>query len=231
MSKMNPDEFAPYLVADYFADWKNPKITKFVQAIVKPNFSHQETAIALYHHIRDHFLYDAFQFSLDKTTLRASEFVERKSGHCIDKANLLIACARHQNIPARYRFANVRNHIGTERIHAILKTDVLVFHGIAELFINGKWIKLTPAFNKSLCDKLNVSVMDFNGEDETVFQQYSNDGNTFMEYLYDHGSFDALPYEKINSGILKAYPHLREVYEKSKRQYLFTLNENSITSE
>jgi transglutaminase-like putative cysteine protease len=204
--------FSPYLAADYFADWQDPKVIEFTKAIVKGKSTPKEIAITLYHYIRDHFLYDPFQISFDKKNMRASEFLNKTSGHCIDKANLLIACARQQNIPARYRFANVRNHIGTEKLEAILKTDVLVFHGMAELYIDKKWIKITPAFNKELCTKLNVDPLDFNGKDHAVFQEYNKSGDTFMEYLYDHGSFSALPLAAIKKTFFDTYPHLRDKY-------------------
>jgi len=210
-----PQNFSPYLAADYFADWQDPKIIAFTKSIVKENSTPKEIAITLYHYIRDHFLYDPFQISFDKKHMRASEFVNKTSGHCIDKANLLIACARQQNIPARYRFANVKNHIGTEKLEVILKTDVLVFHGMAELFIDGIWIKLTPAFNKELCIKLNVDPLDFNGNNDAIFQEYNKSGDTFMEYLYDHGTFSALPLEEITKTFFKTYPHLRNNYSFS----------------
>ncbi len=199
-----------YLEADYFADWKNPNVIEYAQAAVKGASTPKQIAINLYHHIRDDFLYNPFALYFAEDKFRASDFLTRDSGHCIDKANLLVACARHQGIPARYRFANVRNHIGTEKLEAILKTDVLVFHGIAELFIDGNWIKLTPAFNKELCIKLNVEPLDFNGVDSTIFQQYNKSGDFFMEYLHDHGTFATLPFQTLVDTFFEHYPHLQD---------------------
>lgn len=205
-------DFSLYLRPDYFADWEDPRVIEFTQSITKNLSKPEEIASALYHHIRDHFRYDPFQLSFDKKRLRASSFLSQSTGHCIDKANLLIACARQRNIPARYRFANVRNHIGIEKLELILKTDVIVFHGMAELYIEGRWIKLTPAFNKELCSKLNVKALDFNGKDDAIFQQYNNSGQVFMEYLEDHGTFSTLPLERIANTFFETYPHLQESY-------------------
>lgn len=55
-----------YLASDYFADWNDPKIIEFTQSIVKENLNPRDTIIALYHYIRDYFLYDPFQISFDK---------------------------------------------------------------------------------------------------------------------------------------------------------------------
>lgn len=208
-------DFSSYLKADYFADWQDPRVIDFSQAITKGLSEPKEIASALYHHIRDQFRYDPFQLSFNKKHLRASAFLNQTTGHCIDKANLLIACARQQNIPARYRFANVRNHIGTEKLEKILKTDILIFHGMAELYIDDKWIKLTPAFNKELCHKLNVEPLDFNGSDDAIFQEYNSSGNIFMEYLEDHGTFAVLPLEKIADTFFETYPHLQDSYGTS----------------
>ncbi len=208
----------PYLESDYFADWENPQVMAFAQEAVKDASTPKQKAINLYHCIRDDFLYNPFTLYFEEEKYRASDFVTRDSGHCIDKANLLVAGARSQGIPARYRFANVRNHIGTEKIEAVLKTDVLVFHGIAELFIDGRWIKLTPAFNKELCEKFNVSPLDFNGVDDCVFQEYNKAGDAFMEYLYDHGEFSAFPFEKLIETFFEAYPHLKD--DKAKALFV-----------
>ena len=72
---------------------------------------------------------------------------------------------------------------------------ILVFHGAAEMFLNEKWLKMTPAFNKKLCEYLRVEPLEFDGETDSIFQEFDKSGNVFMEYLHDYGDFDDLPYE------------------------------------
>jgi hypothetical protein len=50
--------------------------------------------------------------------------------------------------------------------------------------------------------------MDFDGENETVFQQYAKDGSRFMEYVHEYGSFDDLPYELMLAELKKHYGHI-----------------------
>ena len=134
--------------------------------------------------------------------------IERGSGYCVEKANFLAAVARACNIPARLGFAIVRNHIGTEKLQEILKSDLFVFHGYTELYIDGQWVKATPAFNKELCERFNVTPLEFDGEHHSVFQEFDAQGNKHMEYLHDYGIFAEVPRELMVDELKKHYPHL-----------------------
>lgn len=197
-----------YLEANFFTDSDHPSIVSFAKAHTEVSQDEVAKALSLYIAVRDSFWYNPHQVSIQKADFRASNQITRKEGHCIDKANILAACARVVGIPARLGFANVTNHIATERIEKVLGTNVLVFHGYTELFLNGKWVKATPAFNKALCEKIGVAPLEFDGENDSVFQQYSPSGNKFMEYLHDYGQFAELPFEMMISEWKKYYPHL-----------------------
>jgi hypothetical protein len=56
--------------------------------------------------------------------------------------------------------------------------------------------------------------LEFNGNEDSIFQSYNKDGNQFMEYLHDYGNFDDVPYELFISELKKHYPHLFEVRKK-----------------
>ena len=66
----------------------------------------------------------------------------------------------------------MKKHLATEKPKAFLYTDVMVFHGSTEVFLQGKWLKITPAFNKELCYKLQAEPLVFNGREEAIFQQF-----------------------------------------------------------
>ena len=187
-------------------DYSHPLVVEFAE-----KHGHGETkiekSIKLYLAVRDGFRYDPFHVNLSTPELRASSLVKRGSGFCVEKANLLAATARYFGIPSRLGFANVRNHIGVNRLVELLGTDILVMHGYAELFLNEKWVKATPAFNKKMCEKLNVAPLDFNGRDDSIFQEFDPDGNNFMEYVKDHGQFDDIPRDLMISEIRDTYPH------------------------
>lgn len=100
----------------------------------------------MYHWVRDTLYYDPYDISLRHTNMKASNILQRSrlKGFCIEKSIVMAALCRAAGIPARLVFFNVRNHIGVERLVAMLKTDVIVFHGCNELLLDGKWVKCTP---------------------------------------------------------------------------------------
>lgn len=169
-------------------------------------------AVALYYAVRDGLRYTPWEVSLSPEGYRASEVARRsyeRGGHCIDKALLLAAGARALGIPSRLHFANVRNHIGTARLEERLGTDLLVFHGYAELYLEGRWVAATPAFNRQLCAHLKVAPLEWDGRTDSIFQEYDASGARFMEYVHDYGAFAEIPYELMVGEWRKHYPALR----------------------
>ncbi len=197
-----------YLKPTEFLDFDNSDVREFAERNSDAKKSATENAVSLYYAVRDGFTYNPYTLDLRRTGLRASNLVGRKSGYCIEKAILLAASARAVGVPSRLSFYNVKNHIATERIEKILGTNVLVFHGAAELFVNGKWLKTTPAFNKRLCEKLNVAPLEFDGTCDSIFQQFDESGAVFMDYLHEYGDFADFPYELALSEMRKNYPHI-----------------------
>ncbi len=209
---MTKTPFDIYLTPGKFIDSDAPGIIEFAKQAVGNISGKTARAIALYYAIRDGWRYDPYRIDLRPAAMKASALLTRDYGYCIEKASLLAACARVLGIPSRLGFANVKNHIGTEKLEKLLKTNLLVFHGYTELFLNEKWVKATPAFNKKLCEKLGVEPLEFNGRDDSIFQQYSADGSRFMEYVHDYGYFADVPRELFIQELQKHYPH---VFEKN----------------
>lgn len=201
-------ESAPYLRPTYFLDSDNPDVVEYAHKHTRPGATPEENAVRLYYAVRDDFTYNPYKLDLRPSGLQASDILARDYGHCVSKALLLAAAARVVGIPTRLAFFNVKNHIATEKIESFLKTNVLVFHGCTELWLSGRWLKATPAFNEALCRKLNVATLEFNGKEDSVFQQFDESGNVFMDYVYDYGSFHDLPYDLMMSELQKHYGFL-----------------------
>lgn len=195
-----------YLEATPFIDFNNQKIKDFLKDIQLTS-SPKENAILLYEKIRDHFIYDPYNLDLTLEGLKASTMVTKKRAWCVEKATLLIACCRAVGIPARPGYAIVKNHIGVDRLTEILRSEEIVFHGYADLFIEGKWVKATPAFDYKICRITGVEPLEFDGENDSLFQEFSR-GEKFMEYIYDYGVFDDVPLKKMNEEMKQHYPHL-----------------------
>lgn len=201
-----------YLDENYNFDFSSEAIQNLIKKIDDghSDVDPQDFALRAYYYIRDAWPYNPYRFSLIEKDWKASEISQRKTGHCLDKAILLITVLRGKNIPARLGLAKVKNHIAVEDIMERFGNDVLLPHGYVELFLNDKWVKATPAFNKALCERLNVAPLEFDGNNDSLFQAYDTSGTTeFMEYLEDYGTFDHVPLAYMFDLMKATYPPLQ----------------------
>ncbi len=196
-----------YLTPTYFFDFENEHIQNLIQEFKSDSISEKEKAIQVYLKIRDGWRYNAYRINFNKEAFRASEISQRSEGHCLDKAVLLTTCLRGLGIPARVHLAKVRNHIAVEKLTEKFGTNELTPHGMVDIFLDGKWVKSSPAFNTSLCEKCNVMPLDFDGEKDSIFQEFNQDGKEFMEYVEDYGHFEDLPLDFILQNMKEHYGH------------------------
>ena len=183
-------------------------IESFTQKVIEEEEHNLNRAIKIYNAIRDGWKYTASKITLSEEDMKATEIYKRQEGNCIEKSVLMIACCRAANIPARLCLAKVRNQNAVENVEQTFGKDYLVPHGYVELWLNEKWVKATPAFNKSLCKRLGVEVLPFDGINDSIFQQYDQKGGIFMEYLEDYGWFDDIPIDYIIEVMRENYPLL-----------------------
>ncbi|SEK33221.1 Transglutaminase-like superfamily protein [Aquimarina amphilecti] len=202
-----------YLKATYYYDYDTVEVQSIIAEFKVSNLTPKEKAKALYIKIRDDWRYDPYHISLKKEAYKASGVAKKSSGHCLDKSVLLIACLRGLGIPARIHLAKVKNHIAVERLIEKFGTNELTPHGMINVYLDGKWLKASPAFNKALCEKCNVAPLEFDGENDSVFQEFDNKGGVFMEYLEDYGHFDDMPFEFILTNIKEHYSDIFKKYE------------------
>lgn len=197
-----------YLKSTFYFDYQENNVQEFVKDLLVSKDNIIEKAKKLYLKVRDGFQYNPYKIVLNPNALKLSYLITKDYGYCVEKSIILAGLARAIGIPSRLGFANVRNHLGTEKIERILGTNVLVFHGYCELYLNEKWVKATPAFNKELCQKFGVQPLEFNGLEDSIFQPYNSEGNLFMEYLKDHGTFEDMPFELFKKEFYAYYGHL-----------------------
>ncbi len=202
------------LAATYFIDKDHPDIIAFSKQHAKEGQSDLDRAVSLYYAVRDVIRYNPYSIEADRQAMKASAVLAKKEGYCVAKAVLLTACLRSQRIPARLGFADVKNHLNTERLKALMETDLFVWHGFTEVFLNGKWVKATPAFNLGLCESFNVKPLEFDGTCDSIFHPFDNFGNRHMEYVTAHGSFDDLPWDLALAAMKKAYPRYFETCDR-----------------
>lgn len=209
-----------YTEPSYFFDFEHKHIQKIISGLSNNSLSDKEKTIELYLLVRDNWRYDPYTISLSKENYKASTIAQRTNGNCVEKSILLIACLRVLNIPARLHLGKVKNHIAVERLTEKFGTNELTPHGMVNVFLNNKWLKLSPAFNKSLCEKFKVDPLEFDGENNSFLQQYNNEGSEFMEYVDDYGHFEDVPLEFMFNNLKEHYPH---VFKSDDDTVLFKL--------
>ncbi len=204
------------LTPAYFIDSDSPAIIDQARSIVAPGDGPPDRAVKIFYWVRDRILYNPYRTSFERDNYRASFVLRQGDGFCVQKAILTAALSRAAGVPCRLRFATVRNHLITKRLRDAMKTDIFVFHGLVDFFLEGRWVKATPAFNLSLCEKFGIRPLDFNGRDDSILHPFDKRGNRHMEYLHDFGAFDDLPFEMMIDEFRHHYPHLEELLKMFK---------------
>lgn len=204
---MHPTPDPATLQATALIDSDHPAVITFARGVVNGE-TYREWAVALYHAVRDGFRYDPYRFDLSPAGMRASRVLEIGTGWCVTKAALLAAAARAVGIPARVGYADVHNHLSTERLRELMQTDRFIWHGYTEMWIDGAWVKCTPAFNIELCDRFGLLPLDWDGRADSLYHPFDRAGNKHMEYVLQRGSFDDMPLAEIVADFERIYPRL-----------------------
>ncbi|MBF4984742.1 transglutaminase family protein [Nonlabens mediterrranea] len=204
-----------YLKSTYFFDFEKEVIQNLISDLKSEAISNQHKTIAIYTRVRDQWRYDPYQISLLKDKYQSSHIAQKQSGNCIEKSILLISCLRALNIPARLHLGKVKNHIAVERLTEKFGSNELTPHGMVNVFLNDKWLKMSPAFNTTLCTRLNVEPLEFDGETDSFLQKYNSHGTLFMEYTDDYGHFEDVPLEFMKENIKEHYPHIFNTSEET----------------
>jgi transglutaminase-like putative cysteine protease len=197
--------YEEFLLTTEFIDSDSPEIQAFAQKAVAGAMTPREKAVKLYYAVRDGIYYDPYRIEPTRNAFQASTILRQGYGYCVAKAVVLAAVLRAEGIPCKLHFADVRNHLTTERLKKLMQTDTFFYHGYNDIFLDGRWIKVTPTFNLSLCEKFKVKPLDWDGISDAVFHPFDLEGRRHMEYITDHGSFADLPYDAIINTFLTCY--------------------------
>ena len=211
-----------YLTPTEIIDSDNDAIRDYAADAVKDAADDPiEKAVKLYYAVRDGIWYNPYLPFYLPEHYRASNVLKRGRAFCIGKATLLCALGRACGIPSRVGFADVRNHLATKQLLEYLGSDLFTYHGFTEFFLDGKWLKATPAFNIQLCQKHKVIPLEFDGREDSIFHPYNLEQEQFMDYVADHGTYADIPVEKIVAAWREVYGEDRvrrwiEGYEASE---------------
>jgi len=205
---MENTDFSEYLQETEMLGFSHPAVQEYV-AEFRALPTKKQQAAGIYLKVRDGFLYDPYHLDLRKEALTASAIIGNRRAWCVEKSIVCCASMRALGIPARLGFGIVKNHIGVEKLVKYLQKDEIVFHGFTEVFLDGRWTKCTPAFDRRICRLSGVEPLEWSGEADSLFQAYRGE-ERYMEYLHFYGVFPDVPLQLMHSEMQQHYPHLFE---------------------
>lgn len=197
-----------YLQPAACIDSDHPAVVAFARDVLSGHAHESVTAraVRLYYAVRDGFRYDPYAVDLSLPGMRASSVLAAGRGWCVPKATLLAAACRVAGIPAAVGFADVRNHLSTERMRQMMNTDIYYWHGYTAIHLDGRWLKVTPAFNLALCERFGLQPLEFDGHADSIYHPYDLAGNRHMEYLQMRGEFADVPLDQMLPELQRLYP-------------------------
>lgn len=204
-----------YLQPTQFIDFDTPEVSAFADEKAGKSSAAAAQAVNLYYAVRDGIRYDPYTIDLTVDGLKASTTLKSGRGWCVAKAILLAACCRARGIPARLGFADVKNHLSTERLRQQMQTDIFYWHGYTAIYLNGEWLKATPAFNIELCEKFSLKPLEFDGTSDSIYHAFDLKGNRHMEYIHHRGEFADVPLEEIIETFKRAYLPADDAWQRA----------------
>jgi transglutaminase-like putative cysteine protease len=198
-----------YLQPTAIIDSDHPAVREFAEKTVHGCTDSRQMAVKLYFAVRDGIWYNPYLPFEEPLYYRASYVLANGKSFCIPKASLLCALSRACGIPCRLGFANVRNHLASERLIERLGTDLFIYHAFVEFYLGGGWIKATPAFNRELCERYRVPPLEFDGWQDSLFQAFNDQHVRYMEYVEFIGTYADVPVAEIVAAFEKTYGEKR----------------------
>jgi transglutaminase-like putative cysteine protease len=196
------EEREKYLKSTPIIDCGHKAIQEKANEVTKRQTGVIGKASRLFYFVRDEIKYNPYLPRYLPEHFRASNTLARKEGFCVQKAVLLVALCRAIGIPARLRFAIIRNHLLPEKVAGLLNTNLLPDHGYTELYINDKWVKATPSFDLGTCKKNRIVPVEFDGINDAKLHSHTQDGKFHIEYILERGAYEDVPMHEIREWLL-----------------------------
>lgn len=186
-----------YLGPTFFIDCDQSIIRETSRKLIAATDSILEKARYIFYFVRDNIRYNVYSPRASDDDFKASIVLARGEGYCVQKAVLLVALARAAGIPARLRFAEIRIFHTAKSIAEKRGSNVFPCHGLADLSVDGNWIKATPTYDIGYCRKAGIAPVEFDGTYDALLPLNTLDGRLNIEYVQDRGFFDDLPLNEI----------------------------------
>ena len=103
----------------------------------------------------------------------------------------------------------MKNHLTTEKLRQSMGTDIFTWHGFTEVHVDGAWRKATPTFNDTLCAKVGVAPLDFDGHTDALLHPFDGEGRAYMEYVNDRGTYHDVPAKFLMREMARDYANMQ----------------------
>ena len=155
-----------YLLPTSIIDSENVMVKQKARELTENLDDTADKARALFYFVRDKIKYNPYVPKYLPEHFRASNTLSDEEGYCVQKSALLVAMARAIGVPARLGFAEIRNHLVPDKLKRWFGGDVFPWHGYAELYIDGRWVKATPVFDLQMCQENRLVPVEFDGRND-----------------------------------------------------------------
>lgn len=174
-------------------DSNHPAVIEKVLSLTENMKDEVERAVALFYFVRDEISYNMYACKPGASN-QASAILQNGEGWCLQKGILLAAMGRAAGIPSRLVLATIRNHKAPSEVAELMGTDLFFPHTYNQFYLKGKWIKAAATFDSELCRRIEVPVVEFDGNNDAVLPSRSFDGSPYIEYIEHFGHFADLPW-------------------------------------
>jgi transglutaminase-like putative cysteine protease len=184
---------------------QDPRVRSLAAEITRGMTGESERASALFAWCRDTVRYIPYAPFAALEHYEPMRTLDRGYGFCTQKSALLVALARAAGIPARFHYADLLNHNMPGRLGLVLGSNRMVYHTYADLMVDGRWLKVTPSFERPLCEKMSWRLVEFDGTSDATLHASDLRDRPHIEYVLDRGTDPGIPLPRM----LKAW---EEVY-------------------
>jgi len=184
-------DFDAYRRPGDLIDSEHPKITAYARRVAGEG-GDREKALRLYYAVRDDLRYDPYNTAMKREAYRASTTLAAGHGYCVNKAGLMAAVCRSD----------------------LMGSDIFFYHGYTEVWLDGRWVKATPAFNRELTERFGLKPLDWDGVSDSIYHPFDLGGRRHMEYLGYRGVFADIPFDEIRAAFRHYYPRMTRAQEE-----------------
>jgi transglutaminase-like putative cysteine protease len=130
----------------------------------------------LFDYVRDEIRYNFGPAVYESSHFKASHTLELGNGFCMQKAALYAALCRASGIPARIGFQHLIDYKIVGAFYDLLGGNELPNHGMNGIYLDGRWVAVDATLNRTLCEKKNYRLVEFDGRHDALLPRTDRDG-------------------------------------------------------